>query len=98
MVFEHFSIAQLTGFLTRMRSLNRPVIDETGMPGEYDFRVDLLDSKPEDGAELKRATERAVGDPAFAARLTSQLGLKLDPRTAATEVLVIDRAEKPAAN
>jgi uncharacterized protein (TIGR03435 family) len=98
MVFDHFSIEQLTAFLTKMRAIARPVIDRTGLTSIYDFRIDLLDSRPDDPSEAKRAVEHAVSDPGFAALLVSQIGLKLESRNAPTEVLVIDHVERPSGN
>jgi uncharacterized protein (TIGR03435 family) len=37
-------------------------------------------------------------DPGFPAMLASQLGLKLEARTAPTQIMVIDRIERPAEN
>jgi len=65
----------------------RPVLDRTAIPGEFDFRLEFVadDSKPEDGRSLFTAIQE-------------QLGLKLEPGKGPVEVLVVDHAEKPSAN
>jgi uncharacterized protein (TIGR03435 family) len=98
MVFQHYSMAQLSDFLSRLRSVGRPVLDMTGLSGDFDFTVEVMDSNPENMADAKRGAEQAVSDPGFAARVASQLGLKLEARTAPADILVIDRVEKATEN
>jgi uncharacterized protein (TIGR03435 family) len=66
--------------------LERPVIDQTGLTGAYDFRI----AYASDG-------ERP---DLIASIITSvrNLGLKLEAGKGPIETIVIDRAEKPAAN
>ena len=66
--------------------LDRPVVDRTGLTGEYDFKLIL----PENFA-------KATSSEAFAA-IEEQLGLKIDPQMTPKEFLTIDRAEKPQTN
>lgn len=70
--------------------VGRPVVDRTGLTGA--FEVDLRWS-PE--AEPGGATPDA---PSIFTAVQEQLGLKLEPSTGPVDVLVIDRAMKPAAN
>jgi bla regulator protein blaR1 len=78
------------------RELKRTVLNETGLSGKYDF---TLQNPP--GAALgidnagipPESYELALSDA-----LESQLGLKLEPRTARLEVLVIDHVERPTPN
>jgi uncharacterized protein (TIGR03435 family) len=63
--------------------LHVPVTDATGVGGRFDFKLEWT---PDD-------LQTGVG-PA----LEEQLGLKLEARRVPTEVIVIDRAEKPAVN
>jgi uncharacterized protein (TIGR03435 family) len=64
----------------------RPVVDNTGLQGEYDFTV-----------EWSTNDRNAAGTSVFAA-LQEQLGLKLEAARGAIEMIVIDRAEKASAN
>jgi uncharacterized protein (TIGR03435 family) len=68
------------------QQMGRPVIDRTGIEGEYDFKVDFaIDDNPESGAPLMTAIQQ-------------QLGLKLESTKGPVETLVVEHAEKPTAN
>jgi uncharacterized protein (TIGR03435 family) len=74
-------------------SIDRPVLDKTGLKGVYDF---TLEFSPAPNAE-----SNGGADPAGASIFTAvqeQLGLKLEPAREPTEVLVIDHVEGPSAN
>jgi uncharacterized protein (TIGR03435 family) len=75
----------------------RVVVDETGLKNVYDFKLewtpdDLQMTEP--GAD-KRSGES--GNSLFAS-IQEQLGLKLQPEKGPVQILVVDRAEKPAEN
>jgi len=64
----------------------RPVIDETGLEGNYDFVIEF---------------SREGNDPAgldFNDALKDQLGLKLVPQTRAQETIIVDHIEEPSPN
>jgi uncharacterized protein (TIGR03435 family) len=70
---------------------DRPVVDQTGLTGRYDFQMKWTsdDSKaPTDGTAA----------PGLFTAVQEQLGLKLEPVKAAADVLVIDKVERPGAN
>jgi uncharacterized protein (TIGR03435 family) len=81
--------------------LDRPVVDQTGLPGRYDF---LLKWTPDEtqfaglGVKVPPPTDNADAPPDLYTAIQQQLGLKLEPTKAPVEVLVIDRAEKPSEN
>jgi bla regulator protein blaR1 len=68
------------------RRLGRPVLDQTGLTGNYDF---MLQWRSEDQDSDAPSIFRAVGE---------QLGLKLESQQLPVDVLAIDHAEKPAEN
>jgi uncharacterized protein (TIGR03435 family) len=76
----------LTGLLSH--TLERPVIDRTGMTGSYYFGV------------LKWAGDDSSGSslPSLFALMREQYGLELKVERGPVPVLVIDHAEKPTAN
>ncbi|HLW76440.1 MAG TPA: TIGR03435 family protein, partial [Bryobacteraceae bacterium] len=79
-------ISRLASTLALAREIgDRPVIDKTGLTGVYSFSLSYS-TKPDDGK------------PSVFTALEEQLGLKLVASKAPTEVLVIDRIEKPSAN
>ena len=74
--------------------MQRPVIDMTGLEGQYDFRFDLSAYAPPD-LEPGKSPDVAV---MVLSGLEPALGLKLESRKVPTSVLVIDHLEKPDEN
>ncbi|HEY6346708.1 MAG TPA: M56 family metallopeptidase [Bryobacteraceae bacterium] len=68
----------------------RPVINRTGIDGEFDFTVEYSAEGDQPAADL-------AGPELFTA-LQEQAGLKLEATRAVVDVLVIDHAEKPSEN
>jgi len=79
-------MAMLADRLTE--TVGRPVLDRTGITGEFDFRVDY---SLDDNAETR------TGLMIFEA-LPAQLGLKLEAAKGPIERLIIEHAEKPSGN
>jgi bla regulator protein blaR1 len=84
--------------------LGRPVVDKTGLEGNYAFNLHWTPDQSE-AENLKQSGELvAPGPPAdpngpsLVTALQNQLGLKLQPNTEPVEVLVIDHAEEPTEN
>ena len=70
--------------------LDRPVIDKTGLNGQYDYALAYMPDAQAARTEIP-ANERP---PDLFSALQSELGLKLEAKKAPGEVLVIDHAEK----
>jgi bla regulator protein blaR1 len=72
----------------------RPVLDQTGLNGAYDFTLkwksELLDSNAANGT--------GVDSPSIFTAIQEQLGLRLVPSNAPVEVIVVDQIERPSAN
>ncbi len=64
----------------------RPVLDQTGLTGAYAFKLEFNPMTTE--SEL----------PSMSTAVQDQLGLRLEPRKAPIEILVIENAEKPSEN
>jgi uncharacterized protein (TIGR03435 family) len=98
--FTRYSMPQLGEFLSRLGSLGRPVLDRTGLEGEYDFTLRIEGQKYDiDSREGADDFKRAMRDwPSIAEDLREQLGLKLDASKGPVERLIIDHAEKPVEN
>jgi uncharacterized protein (TIGR03435 family) len=62
----------------------RPVVDRTGLAGEFDFILEFDES----GAHR----------PTLSTALREQLGLRLQPSRGPVDVLVVERAERPSGN
>ena len=72
---------------TAAGQLGRPVTDRTGLEGEYEIRLSWL-------AEQAGKTTDADLGPTLAQALRDQLGLRLEPKKAPVEFLVVDHLEK----
>jgi bla regulator protein BlaR1 len=92
-------LARLTVMLGNQ--LNRPVIDKTGLNGQYDFDLEFAPDPtsfppPPTPGSTDNTIERG---PDLITALQMQLGLKVVPSKANLDVLVVDKAEKvPTAN
>jgi uncharacterized protein (TIGR03435 family) len=77
--------------------LGRPVVDQTGLTGTFDFTMRWT---PDSGAPAMQETnaEPALQGTSFFEALKDQLGLKLKPTNAPLNVLVIDHVERPSEN
>jgi uncharacterized protein (TIGR03435 family) len=74
-----------------------PIVDQTGLKGKYDATFDMMKYM----AEMRPTDGGAPPDPqAIVIRgLQEELGLKLEPKKMAVDLVVIDKAEKvPAEN
>jgi uncharacterized protein (TIGR03435 family) len=89
---ETFSTCPVERLADRIGNLmhDRPVLDQTGLTGKYDFRLLLT---PE-------YRSRNQSNPADVSPVTAvgELGLRLMPQKAPVEILVVDHLEKPTGN
>jgi uncharacterized protein (TIGR03435 family) len=77
--------------------LDRPVVDKTGLAGRYDFDLDWAPDETQFGGDVPPATAAATSPPLFEA-IQQELGLKLEATKGPVDALVVDAAERPAAN
>ena len=86
--FTNNSMQQFAQFL--QFTLDRPVVDETGLTGRFDFKLQWTkDTAP--------ATEENA-PPIFFTAIQEQIGLKVEPSNGAVDVLVIDGIGRPSVN
>jgi uncharacterized protein (TIGR03435 family) len=91
--FRNTSMPELAERLTtRPFRMDRPVIDQTGLPGAFDFTLKLAGG----GAELKSTLEQAElqQDTSLFRGALQDLGLRLEARKGPVEIVVVDRSEK----
>ncbi len=90
-------MSEMTNWLSYSYEVgNRPVVDETGLKGNYDFVLSDVSMRPPPPGDANGSSQEPV--VSIFSALPEQLGLKLVPAKAPTEVLVIDHVELPSAN
>ena len=78
------------------QSLDLPVLDRTGISGEYDFVIEYEEERGQRGAPPTGLLPGATGGALSVA--LQDIGLKLESAKAPVEVLVIDHVERPSQN
>jgi uncharacterized protein (TIGR03435 family) len=76
--------------------LERPVVDQTGLVGRYDFDLEFVPDERLWGGILKQP-ENSDKPDLFKA-IQKQIGLRLEPTTGPVDTIVIDAIERPSAN
>jgi uncharacterized protein (TIGR03435 family) len=91
------SMPEVVSYLGRL--MGKPVLDQTGLISNISFHV--LFDRPPDGLGPFQGFMRPLAPASitnFRRALREQLGLELESSTAAVEVLVIERIERPTGN
>ena len=89
---RHMTTAMLAGVLQEQspREVESPVVDQTGLTGAFDFKLDW--------APAPRAPDAATADPlpgpTIFEAVESQLGLKLESKKLPLPMIVIDRVDR----
>jgi uncharacterized protein (TIGR03435 family) len=81
--------------------LDRPVVDQTGLLGKWNFTLDWTPDESQFGGlgvKIPPPSDKADAPPPLFTAIQEQLGLKLEATKAMVDVLVIDKAEKPSDN
>jgi uncharacterized protein (TIGR03435 family) len=95
--------ATMRDFAHLMQSavLDRPVVDQTGLAGKWDFQLKWTpDDSQSSGMGMRPPppSEAADAPPPLITAIQEQLGLKLESGKAQVDVMVIDHVEHPSAN
>jgi uncharacterized protein (TIGR03435 family) len=104
--------ALIADYLPSMGSLDRPVVDRTGLTGSFDFTIKWTPDPtnvlppgtrviPKGGSNVSAPAPNPTPEteaPGFIQALLEQLGLKLKSTKGPVETLVIDRVEQPSEN
>jgi uncharacterized protein (TIGR03435 family) len=86
---ERCPMPAVAGWLARQ--MDRPVVDMTDLPGVYNL---VLNFTPENAEPLKEEGAKKEVYPPLLTAIQEQWGLKLEPKKAPLEILVIDRIER----
>jgi uncharacterized protein (TIGR03435 family) len=87
--FTSTSMQDLT--LMMLQYVDRPVVDQTGLTGQYDFELKYT-------YDETRAPTDGSAPPSLFTAIQEQIALKLEPVKAPAEVLLIDHVDRPSAN
>ncbi len=68
--------------------IGRPVLNQTGLTGNFDFSLDWTPDSPDTQSEA----------PSLITAIREQLGLKLESTKAPVKTLIVDRVERPSEN
>lgn len=95
--------ATMADFAGVMQSavLDKPVVDQTGISGRYDFTLKWTPDQFQFGGmggKLPPPADNAEAPPDLFTAIQQQLGLKLESTKAPADVLVTDHAAKPSEN
>jgi uncharacterized protein (TIGR03435 family) len=82
---RNMSMGFIANQVSAMGQLERPVIDRTGLSGNFDFA-------------LEWAPDTDASGPTFLEGLKDQLGIKLESQKAPAEVVIFDHVEHPSEN
>jgi uncharacterized protein (TIGR03435 family) len=94
------TMADFAGLL-QTAVLDRPVVDQTGLTGRFDFTLNWTPDESQFagmGIKVPAPSDKPDAPPGLFTAIQEQLGLKLDSTKAPVDVLVIDHVEKPSAN
>jgi len=97
--------ASMAEFAQAMQgTLDRPVVDQTGLKDRYDFVLKWTPDESQYGGRIPppnsadNGAANADALPSLFTAIQEQIGLKLDAMKAPAKVMVIDHIEKPSAN
>jgi len=92
---RYATMADLASVLQRS-PFDRPVVDQTGLSGRYDFDLEFAPDESLWGGMLSRPPDS--DKPGLFQAIRDQLGLKLEAARGPVETLVIDQVERPSEN
>jgi uncharacterized protein (TIGR03435 family) len=95
--------ATIPDFTHLMQSavLDRPVVDQTGLAGKFDFTLNWTPDESQFGGmgiKVPPLDDKADALPSLFTAVQEQMGMKLEATKAPVDVLVIDHVEKPSEN
>ena len=94
---RNITINGIAGALPSIERLGRPVVNETGLTGTFDFTLEWT-PEPDHAAPPGAALSTEPEAPPFMGALNDQLGLKLKPGKASLPILIVDHVQRPSEN
>lgn len=94
---RNMTIGQIATFVSSLGRLDRPVVDQTGLSGHFDFTLEFT-PQPKGPPSPDKDVQPDSQGTTLQEALQDQLGLKLKAATAPLDTLVIDHVERPSEN
>ncbi len=94
-VFQRMDMAEFEKSDVFAYTLDRPVIDKTGLTGVYNFSLDFS-YQSVTAAPTQDGVAAEPTSPDIFTALQKQLGLKLEPTRGPVQQLIVDHVEKPS--
>ena len=95
---KNVNMGDFSGFGLQGAVLDRPVLDQTGLKGRYDFQLTWAPLGTEFGGRFPTPPPTDNPPANLFTAIQEQLGMKLEAVKAPADVMVIDSAEHPSAN
>jgi uncharacterized protein (TIGR03435 family) len=91
------TLKQIADYLGSIGIVGRPVVDQTGLSGKFDFSLNWM---PERSGPQSPGTSEPLNPtgPTLLEAMKEQFGLQVKGTKAATQILVIDHVEQPSPN
>jgi uncharacterized protein (TIGR03435 family) len=87
---RNVTISFIANSLSAGSGIGRPMVDQTGLNGTFDFTIEFT-SEDRRGAAPDSAPDN--GGPTLVEALREQLGIKLESRKSQVDMLVVDHVE-----
>ena len=94
---KNATMKDFTGLLQEV-VLDKPVVDQTGLKGRYDFTLKWAPDESQFSGHGPPTSDDPSAPPSLFTAVQEQVGLKLDSTKAMVDVMVIDHVEKPSPN
>ncbi len=91
------TLEMIASALPSLGRLSRPVVDRTGLSGNFDYRLEWT-PEPNGASPPGLNTQPDLQGTTFLQAVRDQLGIKLESTKASIQTIVIDRVEHPLEN
>lgn len=91
------TVSDFAGYL-QMLVLDRPVVDQTGIEGRFDFQCTFTPNNSQFGGRPPQLPPPTNSSPGLFEAIQQQLGMKLDAAKIPVDVIAIDHVENPLPN
>jgi uncharacterized protein (TIGR03435 family) len=96
-VFQRFDMPSFAKSDVFVYTVDRPVIDKTGLTGAYNFSLDFSYQRLSAASTADGVASEPSSPDIFTA-LQQQLGLKLEPARGKVSQFILDHVERPSEN